>query len=57
MKTVPINVKVPKSTRHDFKLACLELYTTMADVLRDAIDETIVRAAAEREKGNGVDQS
>ena len=50
MKTVPINVKVTKSTRHNFKLSCLELYTTMADVLRDAIDATIIRAAAEREK-------
>jgi len=50
MKTVPINVKVTKETRHDFKLACLQLYTTMADVLRDAIDATIIRAAAEREK-------
>ena len=57
MKTVPINVKVTKETRHDFKLACLQLYTTMADVLRDAIDEAIVRAAAEREKGNGIGQS
>ena len=49
-KDASINVRVTKSTRHAFKLACLELYTTMADVLRDAIDATIIRAAAEREK-------
>ena len=52
-KEAAINVRVTKSTRHNFKLSCLELYTTMADVLRDAIDETIVRAAAEREKRDG----
>ena len=35
---------------HDFKLACAQLDVAMSDVLRDAIDATIIRAAAEREK-------
>lgn len=52
-KDASINVRVTKEVRHEYKLACLELYTTMADVLRDAIDEAIVRAAAEREKRDG----
>ena len=45
-----VNFQVTRQVRHDFKLACLELYTTMADVLRDAIAAAIIRAAAEREK-------
>ena len=50
METVPINVKVTKSTRHKFKRACLDLRTTMSAVLRAAIAATIAEAG--RETGN-----
>lgn len=41
----------------DYKIACAQLGVTMSDDLHDHVGETIVRAAAEREKGNGIDQS
>ena len=53
MKDKAIIARVTKSTHYDFKLACAQLDVAMSDVLRDAIDEAIVRAAAEREKGSG----
>jgi len=34
----------------DYKIACAQLGVAMSDDLHDHVDETIVRAAAEREK-------
>lgn len=45
IEIVSINVQVPKSKRHAFKLACLKLGTTMSAVLRDAVTETITIAS------------
>ena len=51
---VLINFQVLRYVRRDFKIACVTLGTTMTavlvDAVLDAIDEAIVRAAAEREK-------
>jgi len=50
MKDKAIIARVTKSTHRDFKVACAQLGVTMSAVVEDAIDATIIRAAAEREK-------
>ena len=47
-KPVKLTVQVTKGDRRAFKLACVKLGTSMSDVLRKAIGDTIDEAQGEQ---------
>lgn len=49
-----ISFQVTRTQRHQFRIACYKLGITMSTVLRDAMDVTIIRASAKRERQKGA---